>query len=303
MPLPPLAPSRRILPLVAGLARALPGLALLAAALALYNTGQVLSLAVRPLSRRAFVAYNRAGADLWWRLLGALARGLHGVRVEASGDPLPPGERALVVANHQQMTDVCFLALFAAERGAAGDVKWFVKHPVRYVPLLGWGMAFLDNLFVRRAWARDRRSIEATFARLRRDRGRYWIALFAEGTRATAAKIAEAERRWERRGRPPARHVLFPHSRGFTATLAGLAGDLDAVYDVTIAYDRGVPSLGQFIAGRVRRARVHVRRFPVGALPGDDAARAGWLVDRFARKDRLLDRCYRARGIGARPPA
>lgn len=292
MPLPPLAPPASRPTRAAGFARALPGLLLLVVLLAAYNAGQVLSLAVLPLSRRAFLAYNRGGAGLWWRCFGLLVRALHGARVEVSGDPLPVGGNLLVIANHQQMTDICFLALLADRQRAAGDLKWFVKRQMRYVPLLGWGMAFLDNLFVERSWSRDRRSIEATFARLRRDGARFWIVLFAEGTRATAEKIAASGRLWRRRGREPALHVLPPRTRGFVATLSGLEGALPAVCDLTIAYEGGVPSLWQFILGYAPVARVHVRLFGVEDLPDSDEARSGWLLDRFALKDRILARHY-----------
>ncbi|HUT78987.1 MAG TPA: 1-acyl-sn-glycerol-3-phosphate acyltransferase [Polyangia bacterium] len=292
MPLPPLAPPARLLTRAAGLARALPGLALLVVLLAAYNIGQVLSLLALPVSRRAFLAYNRGGARLWWRLFGLLVRALHGARVEVTGDRLPRGGNLLVVANHQQMADICFLALLADRQRAAGDLKWFVKRQVRYVPLLGWGMAFLDNLFVERSWSRDRRSIEATFARLRRDGARFWVVLFAEGTRATAEKIAAGGRLWQRQGREPALHVLPPRTRGFVATLAGLAGALPAVCDLTIAYEGGVPSLWQFILGYAPVARVHVRLFGFAELPVSDEDRAAWLFDRYALKDRILDRHY-----------
>jgi 1-acyl-sn-glycerol-3-phosphate acyltransferase len=290
LPPRPLAPATRRLPLVAGLLRALPGLLLLAVLLAAYNAGQLLSLLLRPFSRRAFVACNRAGAALWWGCFACLTRALHGVRVEVTGDPLPRQGSLLLVANHQQMTDICFLALLADRERAAGDLKWFVKREVRYVPLLGWGMLFLDNLFVERSWSRDRRSIEATFARLGRDRGRFWIVLFAEGTRATAEKIAAAGRQWRKSGRPPAEHVLPPRTRGFVATLSGLEDRLTHVCDLTVAYPDGVPSLWQFIIGRAPLARIHARVFGLDGLPGDDDGRAGWLLDRFAVKDRLLTR-------------
>ncbi len=299
MPLPPLEPRVGWLGLAAGFARALPGLLLLVAGLVIYNIGQMLSLALLPVSRRAFVAFNRAGADAWWRLFALLTRVLHGIRVEASGDPLPAAGSVLVIANHQQMTDICFLALLAVQNRAAGDLKWFVKRKVRYVPLLGWGMAFLDNLFVERSWSRDRGSIEATFARLRRDGSRVWVVLFAEGTRATVAKIASSERHWRRKGREPASHVLPPHTRGFVATLTGLEGRLHAVCDLTIAYESGVPSLWQFILGCAPSARVHVRVFDAAALPASDDDRAGWLLERFALKDRVLDRCYAGEPLAA----
>lgn len=289
MPHEPLHPPSQPLLLAWGFVRALPGLIVLVVGLVLFNVAALLSLLVLPFSRRGFRAINRATADTWWRTFAALARALHGVRAEIDGDPLPWRENALVVANHQQMTDICFLILLAVSRGAGGDTKWFVKDSVKYVPLLGWGMLFLDNLFVKRAWARDRASIERTFRRINEGRVPIWLILFAEGTRLTADKLESSRRQATRKGRAPYRHVLMPHSRGFTASVSGLRGHLDAVYDVTIAYDRGVPSLWQFILGLARTARLHVRRHPVESLPMAEPDLARWLLDRWDEKDERLE--------------
>ena len=87
-----------------------------------------------------------------------------------SGDELPQTENAVVIANHQSMTDVQALFLLARKAGRLGDLKWFVKNSLKYVPGIGWGMVFLDCLFVKRDWTADRRRIHP-FALLRRQ----WI--------------------------------------------------------------------------------------------------------------------------------
>jgi 1-acyl-sn-glycerol-3-phosphate acyltransferase len=198
----------------------------------------------------------------------------------------------LLLANHQQMTDVCFLILLARQCGAAGDTKWFVKDAVKYVPLLGWGMLFLDNLFVKRTWSRDRRSIERTFARINQGRVPIWLMLFAEGTRLTPRKLESSRRIAAKKGRRPFDHLLLPRTRGFTASIQGLRDHLDGVYDVTVGYEHGVPSLWQFICGFGPEARLHVRRYPLADLPEQERDLADWLLERFEEKDNLLRTYY-----------
>lgn len=293
MPQSPLTTSASPLGLLARVLLVLPAVLLQICTLALYNATQLLSLLVLPLSRRAFRAINRRGAAWWWSWSCGLARLIHGTRLVLTGDPLPASENALVVSNHQQGADITFLALLAHQHGRAGDLKWFVKHTLKFVPGIGWGMLFLDNLFVRRDWARDQRSIERTFARLTAGRVPLWLMLFAEGTRLTPEKLARSQRIMARKGHAPTGHVMYPHTRGFVAAVEGLCGAVDAVYDVTIGYPDGVPALWHYVLGYAKRAHLHVRRFPIDALPADPAELAGWLVERFAEKDRLLERFYR----------
>lgn len=293
MPLPPLrdppsAPRR-----ARALAVAVPASGFLFGSLLLLNGAQAASLALRPLSRRGFRAFNRWAADTWWGWCVTGSERLHGIRLVVSGDPVPPRENAIVIANHQQMPDITFLMIWARQKGRLGDLKFMVKEPLRYVPGLGWGLSFLDSIFVKRSWADDRASVERTFARLTRERVPFWMVSYPEGTRASAAKIAESQAYARRAGLSPLRHVLQPRPRGFAATVAGLRTVADAVYDLTIGYEEGVPTLWQYIKGYAQRAHLHARRFPIAELPATESELAAWLRHRFEEKDALLERFYR----------
>ena len=256
------------------------------------NLLQVASLGLRPFSRRAFRAVNREIADTWWGWCVSLAR-RQGICVVQSGDALPFQEDAIVFSNHQQMPDITFLFFVARACGRLGDLKWFVKKSLKWVPGAGWGLQFLDCLFVDRDWAKDQDSIRATFDRLVTEQVPFWLVSFPEGTRFTEEK-REAARAWaESEGLELTRHVLIPRPNGFVASVQGLRKRAAAVYDVTIAYPDGVPTLGQYTLGRVKVAHIHVRRFPVGELPRDAAALAAWLRERFVEKDRRLERFHR----------
>jgi 1-acyl-sn-glycerol-3-phosphate acyltransferase len=293
LPLPPLADPPDTLSRVVSLTKALPASAWLFGTLLLGNLGQTASLALRPFSRRAFRRVNRELADAWWGHSVTLSQRVNRVRIVLTGDDVPMRENAVVVANHQQMPDITFLMVFARTKDRLGDMKWFVKEQLKYVPGVGWGMVFLDCLFVKRDWAEDEASIRRTFARIVEDRVPLWLILFAEGTRLSPAKL-ERSRRWaEQRGLRPTEHVLQPRTKGFVASVQGLRGHLDAVYDVTIGYETGVPTLWQYIKGLCTVAHLHVRRTPVAELPRTDADLADWLQRRYQEKDRLLDHFYR----------
>ncbi len=257
------------------------------------NALQILSLVIRPFSRTAFREVNCAIAGAWWSLCVRAGRDLQGAKLVLTGDPLPAGrENAIVIANHQQMADIYVLMMLAHRARRLRDLKWFVKDPIKYVPGIGWGMLFIDCIFLKRNWDADRSKIDATFSKLKRDAIPVWLISFVEGTRVRPEKLERSREFARSRGLPELKNVLFPRSKGFAATVQGLQGHVTAIYDVTIGFTGGVPSLWDVASGRSREFHAHIRRFPAAGLPADLSA---WLIERFREKDALMDR-FKATG-------
>ena len=292
MPLPPLEEPRELATRATALAKAVPATGYLFGTLMVGNLVQTASLATLPFSRRLFRRINRQAADSWWGQCVRVADLLHGTDLVLTGDELPVAENAVVIANHQQMPDINWLMKLARAKKRLGDLKWFVKDELKWVPGVGWGMVFLDCLFVKRDWARDEGTIVATFDRILRDDVPLWLILFPEGTRITPQKLRESNAYAARHGLPPTKHLLQPRTSGFAASVQGLRQHVAAVYDVTIGYELGVPTLWQYVKGYNRRAHLHVQRVPIAELPVESAGLASWLQQRFLQKDRRLDGFY-----------
>ncbi len=256
------------------------------------NGLQILSLVIVPFSRRAFRRFNRQAADMYWSICVWAAQVIWGTRPVMTGDSLPYQENALCMSNHQQMPDITFLMFPAKEHGRLGDMKWVLKKVIKYVPGVGWGLAFLDCVFLERNWSSDEAAMKKTFAHLRDHDVPVWLMIFPEGTRVKPEKLKRARQYARSIGQEPLDHLLWPRTKGFVACVKGTAGHVKAVYDFTIGYEEGLPTLAQYVEGFVRRAHIHVRRFPVEDLPTDDQALADWLVARFRDKDRLLAHFY-----------
>ncbi len=257
------------------------------------NLLQLLSLVVLPFSLTAFRAVNRWCADTWWGLCVIGAERFNGTQMIFTGDDVAMRENALLISNHQQMPDIPAIMKFCKTKDRLGDMKYFVKKQLKWVPGMGWGMQFLDCLFIDRDWTSDREQIRRTFDRLVRGRVPVHLVSFVEGTRFTLPKLEAAQAYAQKNGLSAPRHTLVPRSKGFAASVEGLRNHITAVYDLTIAYEVGVPSLWQYIKGLVKRVHVHVRRFPVVDLPqsADDLRR--WLFARWDEKNDLLDHYYR----------
>lgn len=280
----PLGRGRRLF----GLLRAIPISGFLFSTLIGFNLVQTLSLVLVPFSRRAFRRLNRWCANTWWGWCVICGERIIGTRLVVTGDDVPLAENALVVVNHQQMADIPAIMAFARSKKRLGDLKWFVKRKLKHVPGLGWGMSYLNCLFVRRDWAADREMIGRTFATIVRERIPLWLVSFVEGTRFSKEKLARNREFAQKAGIEPTRHVLVPRTKGFAASIQGLGEHISAVYDLTIGYVDEIPTLWQYICGRVRHIHLHVRRFPVDQLPKLEAELAQWLQDRYQEKDRLM---------------
>lgn len=272
-----------------GWIRALIGYLFLGVTLLGINALQILSLLILPFSHAAFREINRFFAATWWGWCVVGTERFLGVEPVFSGDEVPPGENAIVFANHQQMPDILVLMMVVYRKNRLGDLKWFVKDPIKYVPGIGWGMFFLDCIFVKRDWMADRARIETTFRKFKTLKIPLWLVTFVEGTRVTPAKLQKSQDHAREKGLKVLQHVMIPRTRGFCAALEGLEGHADAVYDVTIGYVGGVPTLTEVFRGKLKKVRLDVRRFAIKDLPSDAAGRAAWLQKRFEIKDTLLD--------------
>jgi lysophosphatidic acid acyltransferase/lysophosphatidylinositol acyltransferase len=277
----PFATLRGIAVLSVGFATLLP-----------FNLLQLLSLVLLPFSRRAFRALNRWCADTWWGWCVTGAELFYGVRMIFTGDDVPMREDALLISNHQQMPDIPAIMKFCKTKDRLGDMKYFVKKQLKWVPGMGWGMQFLDCLFIDRDWASDREHIHRTFDRLVSDNVPVHLVSFVEGTRFTMAKLEAAQVYARENGLTVPRHTLVPRSKGFAASVEGLKSHVAAVYDITIAYEKGVPTLWQYLKGLVKRIHFHVRRFSVSDLPSTESELRAWLLARWQEKDDLLEQYY-----------
>ena len=190
------------------------------------------------------------------------------------------------------MADITVTFSFARAKGRVGDLKWFVKDVLKYVPGVGWGMLFLDCPFIKRDWTADKDYIHNVFRNILDYDVPIWLMTFAEGTRVRPEKISRSREYAEKQGRTPLEHVLIPRTKGFVASVQALRGHVDAVYDLTIGYVGGVPTLWQWTKGYVRKVHLDVRRYAINELPENEEALSDWLIKRFEEKDRLLDSFY-----------
>jgi 1-acyl-sn-glycerol-3-phosphate acyltransferase len=202
----------------------------------------------------------------------------------------------LVLSNHQSWVDIPVLQHALNRR--VPFLKFFLKQPLIWVPVLGLVWWALDFPFMRR-YSRELlerrpelrgRDLDATRRACEKFRQLpVSVTNFVEGTRLTAGKHARQE--------SPYRHLLRPRAGGVAFVLGAMGDVLHALVDVTIAYPDGAPTMIDLLAGRVRRIIVHVREREIppdlagGDYENDPACRErfqAWINGIWAEKDAVL---------------
>ena len=121
------------------------------------------------------------------------------------------------------------------------------------------------------------------------------ILNFVEGTRFSPKKHAEQQ--------SPYRHLLRPKIGGVAFALASLGADLDAMFDVTIAYPNHDTTMWEFVSGKIDRIVIRARRLDIPAEfqtsavtePGDVRERFKiWIDQLWREKDAELDALLRS---------
>jgi 1-acyl-sn-glycerol-3-phosphate acyltransferase len=262
------------------------------------NPVQMLSMGVYPISKAKFRAINRVCAFQIWRIWIWIAEDFGKTKLRFTGDRLPIKENAVLICNHQSITDIVMLLCVAHRCQRLGDLKFFVKNIMRYIPGPGWGMVFLDCIFLKRNWTEDKAAIDKLFSKYKDDQIPLFLVSFLDGTRFRPRKLPAAQAYARQRGLPVPEHTLVPRTKGFVATIHGLHSHLDAVYDITLAYERRpAPTAFDCFHANVGTVDIHIRRTPVSELPiGDEAALERWVHDRYQEKnDRLA--CHLREGV------
>lgn len=240
-------------------------------------------------------------AQRWLDLLVGLFRVLIDTRFEITGDAGADRRHSYVmICNHQSWADVP--VLLYVFHGRVPFWRFFLKRGLIWMPVLGLAFWALEYPFVRfpsretlqRHPERRGENLRTARRALAHLHGRATTVVnFPEGA------IFSRDRQMNQRARY--RHLLRPRAGGTALMLAALGDRLDALLDVTLHFPDGPPSLWAFIANRVPRVRLHVRRVEVppemtrGDYENDPSFRhrfQDWLNGLWREKDERLTRMH-----------
>uniref|UniRef100_A0A8C5SAB6 Acyltransferase C-terminal domain-containing protein n=1 Tax=Laticauda laticaudata TaxID=8630 RepID=A0A8C5SAB6_LATLA len=105
-------------------------------------------------------------------------------------------------------------------------------------------------------------------------------------------------------GLPVLKHVLTPRVKATYIAIDSMKSHLDAVYDITVAYEgtidhkgqrKWAPSMTDFLCKVCPRIHIYFERIELEDIPEEQIFMRRWLHERFKVKDKLLIEFYDAK--------
>ncbi|EKX43028.1 hypothetical protein GUITHDRAFT_140875 [Guillardia theta CCMP2712] len=222
-----------------------------------------------------------------------------------------PGNK-LILCNHVSAVDVLVIFFVASKYGKTGNLRFFAKKELIFVPIFGLAAYFLNFVFLERNWIKDMSRIRQKLLEIvgsSRKRS-FWLVIFPEGTRIDNSKLKKSQEFAISRNLQPLKHLLIPRVKGPSMSIQILKEEIDSILDLTIAYDKRYgdygntrPSLVDAFLKRKIEWKVHVNAdlIPVSDIPQDQESLDDWLHQIFVQKDQKLERFHADGVFPARP--
>ncbi len=235
--------------------------------------------------------------ECWIYCNGLWIQALHKPKWNIEGfEELDSSNWYLAVANHQSWADIFVLQGITNRK--IPMLKFFMKHVLIWVPVIGLAWWALDMPFLKRYTkeeiqknpelrGKDIKAMEKSFERY----GRYPVSIFsfAEGTRFTAEKKDNQLSQFE--------YLLNPKIGGIGLTLTTMPY-IKLLLDFTIHYEDERRSFWDFLCGRMSKADVRVRELNIpenllGKNYEDDPIfrenLKEWVYDIWSDKEKYLE--------------
>ena len=200
--------------------------------------------------------------ECWIYCNGLWIKLLHRPELKVEGfESLDRSQWYLSVANHQSWADIFVLQDITNRQ--IPMLKFFMKHVLIWVPVIGLAWWALDMPFLKRYTkeeieknpnlrGKDVKEMEKSFSRY----SRYPVSIFsfAEGTRFTEEKKIAQNSKFN--------NLLNPKSGGVGLTLTTMPY-IKVLLDFTIHYESSRRSFWDFLCGRMSKANVRVKEVQI----------------------------------------
>lgn len=197
--------------------------------------------------------------------------------------------------------------MLAIRQNALGHVRYVLKDGLKWLPLYGWYFTEHGGIYVHRSAKFNEKEMRSKLQAQIKAKTPMHLIIFPEGTRYSPEKsktIADSQEYAEKEGLTVLKHVLTPRVKATHVAIDALRNYLDAVYDITIAFEGTVdnkgertatPAMTDFLCKTCPRIHIHVERIELKDIPKEQKCMKRWLHERFEIKDRLLTEFYDAK--------
>ncbi|KAG8444934.1 hypothetical protein GDO86_009914 [Hymenochirus boettgeri] len=226
-----------------------------------------------------------------------------GVQVIIYGD-LPKKENIIYISNHQCTVDWIVANMLAVQQDALGHVRYVLKDGLKFLPLYGWYFSQHGGIYVKRSSKFNEKKMRNKLMSQVKAETKMYLVIFPEGTRYNPdipKVIADSKAFAMKEGLPELKHVLTPRVKATHVAIDVMQDYLDAVYDVTVAYEgtidkngqrKEAPSMTEFLCKECPQIHIFVERIGTKDIPKEQIFMRRWLHERFQVKDELLTAFY-----------
>ncbi|XP_068826976.1 1-acyl-sn-glycerol-3-phosphate acyltransferase epsilon isoform X1 [Capricornis sumatraensis] len=227
-----------------------------------------------------------------------------GVQILLYGDLPKNKENIIYLANHQSTVDWIIADILAIRQNALGHVRYVLKDGLKWLPLYGCYFSQHGGIYVKRSAKFNENQMRKKLQRYVSAGTPMYLVIFPEGTRYNPelTKVISASQAFAaQEGLPILKHVLTPRIKATHVAFDSMKDYLDAVYDVTVAFEGSVddkgqrkeaPSMAEFLCKECPKIHIHIDRIDKKNIPEEQVSMKRWLHERFEIKDKLLIEFY-----------
>ncbi|GAB5570108.1 lysocardiolipin acyltransferase 1 [Prionailurus iriomotensis] len=223
-------------------------------------------------------------------------------RILLYGDLPKNKENIIYLANHQSTVDWIIADILAIRQNALGHVRYVLKDGLKWLPLYGCYFSQHGGIYVKRSAKFNEAEMRKKLRRYMNAETPMYLVIFPEGTRYNPelTKVISASQTFAaKEGLAVLKHVLTPRIKATHVAFDSLKNYLDAIYDVTVAFegtidDKGqrkeAPSMAEFLCKECPKIHIHIDRIDRKDVPEEQARMRRWLHERFEIKDNVAYR-------------
>lgn len=227
-----------------------------------------------------------------------------GVEIIIYGDIPKSKENVVYLSNHQTTADWIIADMLAIRQNALGHVRYVLKDGLKWLPLYGWYFSQHGGVYVKRSAKFNEKAMKKKLLSQTKLGTPMYLVIFPEGTRYNPQNrhvINESQAFATKEGLAVLQHVLTPRMKASHIAIDTMKDHLDAVYDITVAYEGTVspggqrlaaPSMPEFLCKECPRVHIHFERVDMKEIPSEGVFFRRWLHERFQLKDKLLGAFY-----------
>ncbi|XP_043110927.1 1-acyl-sn-glycerol-3-phosphate acyltransferase epsilon isoform X1 [Puntigrus tetrazona] len=227
-----------------------------------------------------------------------------GVEIVIYGDIPKKKENVVYLSNHQSTADWIIADMLAIRQNALGHVRYVLKDGLKWLPLYGWYFSQHGGVYVKRSANFDEKAMKKKLYSQTKLGTPMYLVIFPEGTRFNPELqkvISDSQAFATKEGLAVLKHVLTPRMKASHVAIETMKEHLDAVYDITVAYEktltatgqrRPAPTMPEFLCKECPRVHIHFNRLDMREIPVEPVFFRRWLHERFEIKDKLLTTFY-----------